>query len=96
MRVKWTWPAAEHLRGIRLFIQPDSPSTARKISRTILERCELFSDFPERGRIGIEPGTRERIFAPPTYIAAYRIKGDLMEILHVWHGAQDRSNSPTP
>lgn len=90
MRVKWTRPAAEDLRGIRLFIQGDSPSAARRVNRTILERCELLCDFPERGRIGIEPETRELVFAPLPYIAVYRVKGEIIEILHIWHGAQNR------
>jgi plasmid stabilization system protein ParE len=35
-------------------------------------------------------GTRELTFSPLPYIAVYLVKGDTVEILHIWHGAQDR------
>jgi addiction module RelE/StbE family toxin len=96
MRVKWTRPAAEDLRSIRRYIQGDNPAAARRVHRTILERCELLSEFPERGRNGSEPGTKELVFAPLPYIAVYRIRGETIEILSVWHGAQERWPYSTP
>jgi hypothetical protein len=36
------------------------------------------------------PGTRELPFSLLPYIAVYRVIGDIVEILHIWHGAQDR------
>ena len=39
------------------------------------------------GRLGERPGTRELV-APP-YVIVYRVKDDVVEILHMWHGAQD-------
>ena len=90
MQVRWTQPAAEDLRVIRRFIHGDSPKAARRIYQLILERCAMLADFPERGRVGLEAETRELVFAPLPYIAVYRIRGQVIEILHIWHGAQDR------
>ena len=45
--------------------------------------------FPDRGRIGRIAGTRELIFAPLPYIAVYRVNDDAVEILRIYHSAQD-------
>ena len=46
--------------------------------------------MPYRGRLGREGGTRELVIANLPYIVAYRITGDAVEVLHIYHGAQDR------
>jgi plasmid stabilization system protein ParE len=46
--------------------------------------------FPNRGRKGREEGTRELLHHRLPYIIAYRMKEDLVEILHIWHPSQDR------
>lgn len=35
--------------------------------------------------------TREVVFTPLPYIAVYRVKGDAIEVLRIYHGAQKRS-----
>jgi plasmid stabilization system protein ParE len=35
-------------------------------------------------------GARELVFSPLPYIAIYRVRESIIEILHVWHGAQSR------
>jgi len=47
-----------------------------------------LAEFPERGRPGRRAGTRELVFGGLPYLAAYRLKGDLVEILRILHGAQ--------
>ena len=42
------------------------------------------------GRPGLKPGTRELVAIWP-YMIAYRITSDAVEILNVWHGAQNRT-----
>ena len=46
--------------------------------------------MPHRGRVGREEGTRELVFTSLPYVAAYRVKEQTIEILHIYHGAQDR------
>ena len=45
--------------------------------------------FPNRGRTGRIAGTRELVFGPLPYIAVYRVTEDIVEILRIYHGAQD-------
>jgi plasmid stabilization system protein ParE len=61
-------------------------TTVRKLYESI---CSL-RDSPHRGRIGREDGTRELLFPPLPYIAVYRIQEQSVEILRIYHGAQDR------
>jgi toxin ParE1/3/4 len=49
-----------------------------------------LKERPHRGRTGREEGTRELLFPPLPYIAVYRVKGQTIEVLRVYHGAQDR------
>jgi len=63
---------------------------ALKTVRTIFERVEQLVTFPHRGRMGREEDTRELVLAPLPYIVVYRVKDSAVEILHIYHGAQDR------
>jgi plasmid stabilization system protein ParE len=42
---------------------------------------------PGLGRFGEVTGTREVVAAP--YVVVYRYTDEIIEILHIWHGAQD-------
>jgi toxin ParE1/3/4 len=39
--------------------------------------------------LGREDGTRELVLTPLPYIVVYRVREDAIEILHVYHGAQN-------
>jgi len=52
--------------------------------------CESLINSPHRGRKGKQAGTRELGFSPLPYIAVYRVKESPVEILHIWHDAQNR------
>jgi toxin ParE1/3/4 len=90
MRICWTAPAAEDLYGITRYIRRDNPSAAREVAKTIYDGCESLVSFPNRGRQGKVPGTRELTFSPLPYVAVYRVMEDAVEVLHIWHGARDR------
>ena len=60
--------------------------TLRKLYDTI----RSLRQSPYRGRPGSEPDTREVVFLPLPYVAVYRVKGEAIEVLRIYHGAQDR------
>jgi toxin ParE1/3/4 len=91
MDIRWTTEASSTLERISLRIAEDNPEAALRTVRTIFERIEQLVTFPHRGRIGCEEGTRELVLSPLPYIAVYRMKESTIEILQIWHGAQDRS-----
>jgi toxin ParE1/3/4 len=89
VRVVFTQRAADDLRQIRDYIGLENPFAASRVAVELVSACDRLERFPERGRPGRVPGTRELLSVWP-YVIAYRIQGDNVEILHVWHGAQPR------
>lgn len=89
MRVRWTTPAAEDLYRIVQRIRKDSPDVASKVANILYEGCGQLSTFPRSGRNGRIPGTRELVFPSLPYIVVYKIKDEVLEILRIYHGAQD-------
>ncbi len=89
MKVIFTKSARTQFLSALAYIRRDKPSAAmnfRKRSEKILRRLE---DFPESGRVIPEfPDLpfREVIISP--YRFFYRIKGEVVWIIAVWHGAQ--------
>jgi toxin ParE1/3/4 len=56
----------------------------------MVERIEQLHAFPRRGRVGREEGTRELVLSLLPYIVVYRVRESAVEILQIWHAAQDR------
>jgi len=88
MRLRWTTPAAQDLYRIVQHIQRDNSAAAR-VASTLYDGCGSLKDFPYRGRQGRIEGTRELVFSGLPYIIVYRIEGQAVDILRVYHGAQD-------
>jgi plasmid stabilization system protein ParE len=67
-------------------------STANRVCRIIYDAIQILRRFPESGKLGIEEGTRELVVpAIPSYIVAYRVaRPEAVQILRIWHGAQER------
>ena len=49
-----------------------------------------MKEWPERGSPGREKGTREILFPPAPYVAVYRVKEQTIEVMRIYHAAQDR------
>ena len=90
MRIRWTAPAADDLYRIVRYISRNSSESARRVAKTIYDACESLAEFPGRGRKGVEAGTRELIVTSLPYIVVYRILDNNVEVLRIWHGAQQR------
>ena len=90
MKIRWTSTAAQDLENIFQYLRETYPSRARSTVIEIRSSVRSLKQFPHRGRKGSEEGTRELLHAWLPYILTYRITGATVEILHIWHGAQDR------
>lgn len=89
MRLRWTTPAANDLYNLVRHIQKDNPAAATDVAKTLYDGCASLRDFPRRGRIGRIEGTRELVFAGLPYIVVYRIHNQVVEVVRIYHGAQD-------
>lgn len=90
MRVRWTETAVRDFTQICDYIEKHgSKATARRVALSIYQRIGTLAEFPESGRTGRKPETRELIFSGLPYLAVYRIHSQGVEILRILHGAQD-------
>jgi addiction module RelE/StbE family toxin len=89
MRIRWTVPAAEDLENIKRYLQQNIPHYAETTVRTIYERIRSLKVSPGKGRPGHRSGTRELALTPLPYVVVYALKRESVEILHIYHGAQD-------
>jgi toxin ParE1/3/4 len=89
MEVKWLRRALKDLDTIATYVQRDNPEAARALVQSIREKTEHLGAFPYMGRAGEKPDTRE-FFVHEHYLVSYRIRPESIEILQVWHTAQER------
>ncbi len=92
MEVRWSLPAADDLERICAWIERDNPEAARRVAQTIYDTCGQLKDFPHMGRTSRMSGRRELTFAPLPYVAVYRVTAHAVEILRIYHAAQDRKD----
>ena len=85
--IRWTAEASDQFESAVRYIEQDDPDTARKLAQTIIDRIEQLTTFPGVGRQGEVQGTRELVVSP--YVVVYRHTDEIVEILYIWHGAQD-------
>ncbi len=89
MRLRWTIPAADDLENIKNYLQQHYPQFAESTVRTIYQGILALKTLPSQGRPGQHAGTRELVITPLPYVVVYRVKAEAVEILHIYHGAQD-------
>jgi plasmid stabilization system protein ParE len=85
--IRWTAPAADQLEAIVNYIRDDNPEAARRFAQTVIDRIAQLEVFPKMGRPGEDGETRELVAG--SCIVVYWLVGDVVEILQIWHGAQD-------
>jgi addiction module RelE/StbE family toxin len=86
-RIRWTTEAYAEFESAIQHIQRDNPATAARVATAVCDGIERLVAFPAPGRPGEVAGTRELVVAP--YVVVYKVRDEVVEILHVWHGAQD-------
>jgi toxin ParE1/3/4 len=94
MRVVWLEDARDDLSAIRRYIGRDNPAAARRVAARITATVARLADTPHLGRPGRWAGTREIVITGTPYLAPYRVKGGMIEVLRVFHGAQEWPEQP--
>ena len=88
MLVRWTTGAAEDLARITDYLFDETPQHAARIIRSLYSAISALRSFPNRGRPGKKPETRELVVRSLPYIVVYQISGDIVYVARILHGAQ--------
>jgi toxin ParE1/3/4 len=88
MKVAWSDAADEDLRAILLYVAMDNVDAAFKLVDRLEAAGNGLKRFPQRGRLGRDPGTREWVVPSTNYILIYELQDDRLEIVRVMHGAR--------
>lgn len=88
MRLTWSAFALADRDAVFTHIEADSPRAAIAVDEHIAQAVLRLVEFPESGRPGRGPGTRELVIPRTPDVAAYALTRDRIRILRVLHGAQ--------
>jgi addiction module RelE/StbE family toxin len=85
MRVRWLRTALRNLDEEATYIAADDPKAARMVVDRVPNAVTALADDPAIGRPGRVPGTRELVVPKTRYIVPYRVRGEIIEVLRVFH-----------
>lgn len=88
MTVVWSPRAISHLADLRAYIARESPDAAGHVATVLSAAVERLAGLPNLGRPGRVSGTRELVVPGTPYVIPYRLRGDRLEIIAVFHGRQ--------
>jgi len=88
MQVKWLRRALENLDEEATYLAKDSPRMAAELVRHLRDSVAMLAEHPGMGRPGRIAGTRELVVTRFSYILPYRVRGDVVEVLRVFHTAR--------
>jgi toxin ParE1/3/4 len=88
MRIDWIESAFVDLHRVRDYIRQFNPVTAQRTVACVETAVKNLVRFPEMGRPGDVPGTRELVIPRLPYFVVYRLEADAVQILNVMHDKQ--------
>ena len=90
MKLIFSEASVRDLERLREFIADHSPDAAQKIARRLHDAILRLKNNPQIGRpVPDFPGEmRELIFGK--YVVRYEIRKDILYILRIWHGRENR------
>lgn len=93
MIVRWTRRALGDLQRVAERIAADKPLAAAEFLVAVKDKVARLQHFPLLGRSGAVDDTRELV-VHRNYLVTYRVRGDEVQVLQVWHVARDRRRGP--
>jgi plasmid stabilization system protein ParE len=85
MRVKWLRKALRNLDDEATYIAADDAAAPLLVVKRVLDAVSMLAEQPSLGRLCRVPGARELIMAKTRYVVPYRVRGETVEILRVFH-----------
>jgi plasmid stabilization system protein ParE len=88
MTVVWSPRAIGHLAALRDYIARENPGAAARTATTLLAAVDGLAELANLGRSGRVSGTHELVVPGTRYVIPYRVRGERLEIIAVFHGRQ--------
>jgi plasmid stabilization system protein ParE len=85
MRVRWLRKAIANLDTEAEYIAAENRIAAVEMFVYVKAKIDALGDFPATGRPGRVPNTRELVIDRYPYIVPYRVIGDELQLLRVFH-----------
>ncbi|PLR20295.1 addiction module toxin RelE [Caulobacter zeae] len=85
-KVAWSIRSRRDLEGIRAYIGQVRPIAAQRLAIRLVTAVEALAQHPHRGRPA--GGDVRELVAIAPYIVRYRIKGGMVQIIRIKHGAK--------
>ena len=88
----WTLHARNDILRLREFIEPHYPEAARRASENLKNAASIILENPHIGK-PIEGREHRELMIPfgkRGYVMRYRVAGEEIIILRVWHGLEER------
>jgi toxin ParE1/3/4 len=87
--VKWTTRALENVIEEARYIAEHDPNAADRMLERLGSAVHTLAQYPASGRPGRVTGTRELVITgTPPYIIPYRVRGQRVELLRVFHSSR--------
>ena len=85
MKIKWLRAALRNLDDEAAYMAIDNESAAQTVVTRVLEAVAQLAEQPGIGRPGRVPDTRELVVLKTRYVVPYRVRGETVSILRVFH-----------
>ena len=92
--VIWLPEAVADLERLFLFLKDKSLTAAQRAARLIQSGANILKDQPQMGRLMEDNTNRRELFLPfgsSAYVLRYKLDGEIVVIIRVWHGKEVRS-----
>jgi toxin ParE1/3/4 len=87
MPIRWLRTALRNLEDHASYIAEDNPDAARRAVERVRSAVIRLAEYPNMGRIGRVPETRELVVPGTPWVVVYRIRNSV-EIIRVLHSSQ--------
>lgn len=92
-QITWLPEALIDVERLRAFLKDKNPNAAARAGQTLRDGANYLAGFPEVGRPMNDQSARRELFLPfgaGAYVLRYRIDGDNIVIIRVWHSKERR------
>ncbi len=85
MRVRWLRKAIKNLDAEADYVAEENTTAAAEMFVFVKAQADALADFPAAGRPGRVPNTRELVIDRYPFVVPYRVVGDELHVLRVFH-----------